>query len=579
MPPIMADFQQTLIQRFADALANAFGDEVAEVDPLIGPAKNPRFGDYQANVAMSLGKRLGSNPRQVAEKIVEHLDVADLCEPPTIAGPGFINLRLTDAALADHARALAGDAAMGIAPAADPQTVVVDYSSPNVAKEMHVGHLRSTVIGDALVRVLEAAGHRVIRQNHLGDWGTQFGMLIETMADTGVAAGAQTFHVGDLNELYRQAKARFDQDAAFADRARQRVVLLQAGDPDSVNLWHQLVAESQRHFNEAYDRLGVRLADEDVRGESAYNAHLPEVIQALVDAGVARQSEGAIVVFVDGYESPMIVRKRDGGYGYDATDLAALRYRVQQLDADRLIYVTDARQGEHFAKLFDAGRRMGWLDNAAAEHVTFGMVLGEDNRPFKTRSGDTVRLRDLLDEARQRAAAIVAEKNPDLTEIERQQVARVVGIGAIKYGDLSSDRSRDYVFSWNRMLAMDGNTAPYLQYAYARIRSIFRRGQVDPATLGAGELTVGDPAERALVLKLAQLPGVVRAVAANLQPHHLCTYLYELATTFSSFYEQCPVLRADDAAARTSRLVLCDLTARALERGLGLLGIDVLERM
>jgi arginyl-tRNA synthetase len=444
---------------------------------------------------------------------------------------------------------------------------------------MHVGHLRSTVIGDALAAVLQALGHDVVPQNHLGDWGTQFGMLITCMAECG-AADQPEFRVSDLNALYQQAKQRFDHEPDFADRARQRVVDLQKHDPPTVNLWRKLVAESARHFNAVYRRLGVRLTDEDVRGESAYNPLLPQVVQELLDQGIAVESEGAVVVFVKPYDAPMIVRKRDGGYGYDATDLAALRYRVSELHAQRLIYVTDARQAEHFEKVFDAARRAGWLDRVSAEHVAFGTVLGEDGKPFKTRSGDTVRLADLLDEAERRAATIVAEKNPDLDADRRAEVARVVGIGAIKYADLASERTRDYVFSWDRMLAMDGNTAPYLQYAYARIRSIFRKaGESEPGQLRSDQAAVDHPAERALVMQLIQFSCVVRSVGRTLQPHHLCTYLFDLATSFSAFYENCPVLRAESDSARTTRLALCHLTARTLRRGLNLLGIETLEQM
>lgn len=575
----MADPQKQLTHRFSAAIAASFGDELAEVDPLIKPSQNPQFGDYQANVAMSLGKRLGQKPRDVAAAIVAKLEVGDLCEEPEIAGPGFINLRLSGGYLAGLMREMLADAALGVEPAETRQRVVVDYSGPNVAKEMHVGHIRSTVIGDALVRVLEARGHTVVKRNHLGDWGTQFGMLIEHMADTG-ADGGERFEVADLNTLYREAKQKFDEDTDFADRARQRVVALQRHEEQTLKLWRALVAESQRHFNAVYARLGVALTDDDVMGESAYNALLPDVVAELEQAGIVTESEGAAVAFVEGFESPMIVRKRDGGYGYDATDLAAVRQRVRDEAADRLVYVTDARQKQHFAMVFDVAQRAGWLSGATAEHVPFGTILGEDGKPFKTRSGETVRLADLLDEAERRAAAIVAEKNPSLDEAARREVARMVGIGAIKYADLSNDRTRDYVFSWPRMLAMDGNTGPYLQYAHARIRSIFRKAKLDGAPAGAsGAIAIDSPHERALALTLARLSPTLGSVSEKLEPHHLCGWLYELATAFSGFYENCPVLKTDDEQVRAGRLALCELSASALKRGLELLGIEAPERM
>ena len=575
----------SLSERFAAALTQAFGEDYAEVDPLIAPAQNPKFGDYQANVAMSLAKRLGQKPRDIAQQIVDALEVSDLCDqPPAIAGPGFINLTCSADYLARLAADAVDDQRLGIAPVDDPMKIVVDYSGPNVAKEMHVGHLRSTVIGDAIARTLDFLGHDVVRQNHLGDWGTQFGMLIEYLVEQG-AEQLDTLNIPDLNRMYQQAKQRFDADADFADRARQRVVLLQGGDQHTLHVWQLLVAESKKHFNAVYGRLNVTLADNDIRPESSYNDALPGVVQSLEKAGMTSLSDGAVCVFMDQFKGsddeplPMIIRKSDGGYLYATTDLAALRYRIGELEARRIIYVTDARQKQHFAMVFAAVKQAGWAgDEVSLEHVPFGTILGPDNKPFKTRSGDTVKLVDLLDEAEQRAAAIVAEKNPELSEGDRTQVARVVGIGAVKYADLSGDRVKDYVFAWDRMLAMDGNTAPYLQYAYARIQSIFRKAEIDAATLPAA-VQVEHEAERALVLKLVQLGPVVASVAQTLEPHRLCTYLYELAAVFSSFYEKCPVLRADNDAQKQSRLVLCKLTANTLKQGLDLLGIDVLERM
>ncbi|HLK11277.1 MAG TPA: arginine--tRNA ligase [Candidatus Binatia bacterium] len=575
----MADPQDVLARRIQDAIARAFGPAHAATEPLVRPAQHPRFGDYQANVAMSLGQRLGRPPRDVAAAIARALDVAGVCLPPEIAGPGFINLTLTADFLGAQAAALAADSRCGVEPAVAPVTTVVDYSGPNVAKEMHVGHLRSTVIGDALARTLAFLGHRVIRQNHLGDWGTQFGLLIEHLLDAGEPPGA------DLDALYRAAQARFEAEPAFAARARERVVALQAGDAATLALWRRLVEQSAERFAAIYARLGASLTPADIRPESFYNPQLAGVVAALEAKGLARPSEGALCVFLDGFTRPdgaplpLIVRKSDGGYLYATTDLAALRYRVEVLRAERLVYVTDARQAQHFAMVFAAARAAGWLPaGVRAEHVPFGTVLGEDGRPFRTRSGDTVRLADLLDEAERRAAALVAEKNPGLGDIARAEVAHAVGIGAIKYADLASDRVKDYVFSWDRMLAMDGNTAPYLQYAYARIRSIFRKAGGEPGAPPVA-IAIAEPAERTLVLKLLQLGGVVRAVAETLEPHRLCAHLYDVATAFSTFYERCPVLQAPDAERRRSRLLLCDLTARTLSCGLGLLGIEALERM
>lgn len=584
----MLDPQLTLAQRFAAAVAAAFGPEFADADPIIRPAANPRFGDFQANLAMPLAKRLGKPPRDVANAVVAALDWQDLCEEvPGIAGPGFINLKLRSDYLDRLAAGLAADDRLAVEKTADPQTVVLDYSGPNVAKEMHVGHLRSSVIGDALARTLDFLGHRVIRQNHLGDWGTQFGMLIQYLVEKydryleAAQSGKLNAQIGDLNIFYRNAKARFDEDSDFADRSRQRVVSLQAGDEETLAIWRFLVIESARHFNAVYRRLGVTLTDADVRPESFYNDQLAAVVAELKEKKIALESEGATCVFVEGFDAPLVIQKSGGGYGYATTDLAAIRFRTATLGARRIAYVVDARQRDHFAMVFDTAKRAGWLDHATAEHVQFGTILGEDGKPFKTRSGETVKLVDLLDEAQQRAAKIVTEKNPDLAEGDREHVARVVGIGAVKYADLSSDRVKDYVFSWDRMLAMEGNTAPYLQYAYARIRSIFRKGVApeSPGTAVPGFFHIDHPAERTLVLTLVQFGGVIRSVAGRLEPHHLCNYLYTLAAAFSGFYENCPVLKADTDAQRRSRLALCDLTARTLKQGLGLLGIEVLDRM
>ncbi len=575
---------------FTSAIAAAFGGDHAGVDPLIRPSTNLRFGDFQANVAMSLAKPLGRNPRDVAQQIVDRLELAGICEDVTIAGPGFINLTLSRGFLDQQLAAMAGDGRLGVAQVSDPQTVVVDYSGPNVAKEMHVGHLRSTVIGDTIARVLAFQGHQVIRQNHLGDWGTQFGMLIEHLIETFSQdhLTAEDCSIGDLNTFYQEAKQKFDADPDFAQRSRQRVVKLQSGDAESNQLWESLRIESMEHFDGVYDRLDVLLTDDDVTPESFYNQNLPSVIEDLQNIGLLRESQGAGVVYPDGFKDregqpmAMIVRKSDGGYLYATTDLAAARYRIDKLGADRVIYVTDARQGQHFAMVFAVLRQGGWADGSIRlDHVPFGAVLGPDRKPFKTREGGTVKLIDLIDEAERRAAAVITDKNPSLPENERGRVAHAVGIGALKYADLSSDRIKDYVFDWDRMLAFEGNTAPYLQNAYVRIRSIFRKGGVDPqAGTGAiGPVSIHADGERALAVKLLQLPGVIDTVGDSLEPHRLCTYLYELASGFHQFYERCPVLKAADEAKVRSRLGLCSVVARTLKLGMGLLGIEVPQRM
>ncbi|WP_437732627.1 arginine--tRNA ligase [Sorangium sp. So ce1335] len=577
----MADPVHALARALQAAITAAFGVEHAATDPSL---RRSSHADYQANAAMALGKRLGRPPREVAAAIVAKLEVGGICRKVEIAGPGFVNLTLDDAYLTGELAETAGSGRLGVAPAAQPETVVVDYSGPNAAKEMHVGHLRSTIIGDALARVLEALGHRVIRQNHLGDWGTPFGMLIEHMLDLGEAAAAEELSVGDLDAFYRQARAKFDGDPAFVERSRQRVVRLQGGDEPTLALWRKLVRESTRYFDSVYRRLGVTLTEADFAGESFYNPMLADVIAELTGKGLARESEGALCVFPAGFTGkggeplPLIVRKQDGGYGYATTDLAAIRHRLTTVGAQRLVYVVGAPQSQHFAMVFATAREAGWLrPPARAEHVAFGSVLGADKKMFKTRSGDTVKLSSLLDEAVERATKVVREKNPELDAEAAGAVARAVGVGAVKYADLSSDRIKDYVFDWDRMLAFEGNTAPYLMYAHARIRSIFRKGGVTSAR--GAEFLLGEPSERALALELLRFGAVLEDVAATLQPHHLCGYLYELARSFTTFFECCPVLKADSEALRRSRLALCDITAGVLAKGLGLLGIEAPERM
>ena len=566
---------------------------------MVAPAARPQFGDYQANGVMGAAKALRINPRQLAAKVAAAADLADLAEPPEVAGPGFINIRLKAEWLAAELSRRAADERFGARPAEPPQTVVVDYSAPNLAKEMHVGHLRSTIIGDALARTLDFLGHRVIRQNHVGDWGTQFGMLIAYMEEQGAAAAGG---LSDLEEFYRQAKRRFDEDAAFADAARRAVVRLQGGDTAVRATWRRFVGESVRHARHIYDRMGVTLRDEHVRGESAYNDDLPKVVEELRAAGLLTESEGAQCVFLEEFRGkddkllPLIVQKSDEGYLYATSDLAAIRFRCckgkagGKVDwlADRILYVVDARQSLHFQQVFAVARKAGFAFRCgdrdrpvALEHVGFGVMMGADGRPFRTREGGTVKLADLLDEAERRALELVSDKSGDLPEDRRREIARIVGIGAVKYADLSQNRASDYVFSWDKMLSLDGNTAPYMQYAYARVRSIFRRGQ-DTADR---ELRIADcrialaaPPERSLAVQLARFPETVEAVARECLPNLLCAYLYDLAGAFMVFYENCPVLKADDAT-RASRLALCDLTARTIRKGLELLGIETVERM
>jgi arginyl-tRNA synthetase len=586
----MADPQYVLAQRVRHALAAAFGPEHADDDPVIRPSQ---FADYQANVALPLGKRLGRPPREVAAELARHLDVADLCTEPEVSGPGFINLTLRDEWLATQASEQLADTGVGLdesdvsgqeaAPRGPAAKVVVDYSAPNVAKEMHVGHLRTTVVGDALVRVLERLGHTVIRANHLGDWGTPFGMLIEHTLDVGDAAARDALSGGEINAFYQAARRKFDSDPAFAERSRRRVVALQAGDGETLRLWQVLVDDSKQYYNTIYDRLGVTLSDTDLAPESFYNPMLADVCDELQKSGVAVISDGALCAFPPGFTNrdgqplPMILRKSDGGYGYDSTDLAAIRYRIRDLKADRLIYVVAAEQSLHFQMLFAVARQAGWLtDEVSAEHAVIGLVTGADGKRLRTRSGATVKLITLIDEAVERAEQVIGERYDD--PAERQRIATAVGIGALKYADLSVARDSGYALDFDRMLALTGNTGPYLQYATARIRSIFRKAGLDPDE-AMGPIQIGEEAERALALKRLGFATVVLLVAETTEPHRLCGYLFELASTFTTFYENCPVLAADSDAARDSRLALSALTLRVLLTGLGLLGVPVPERM
>jgi arginyl-tRNA synthetase len=569
-----------LRERLKSALARAFGAEYQDTDPLL---RRSDRADYQVNVAMSLGKALRRPPREVAQALLAHLEVQDLCDAQgvEVAGPGFINLTLKNDVLGKTLDEMLKSADLGVGKAEVREVCVVDYGSPNIAKEMHAGHLRSSIIGDALCRVLAFRGHGVIRQNHIGDWGTPFGMLLEQLLDV-QAEGAAGLDPSAISEFYQAARAKFDKDATFADRARTRVVLLQSGDAATLKLWAEFVASSKRYMAAVFERLGVELVDADARGESFFNDKLPEIAADLEARGIAVIDDGALCVFPPGFRGregeplPLIVRKKDGGFGYGATDLAALRYRREVLHGTRLLYVTGAEQQQHFALVFAVGKLAGWLaPPTRAEHVAFGFVLGEDRKKLASRGGESVKLIGLLDEAVERAYQAVLAKNPDLPEAERLLVARQVGIGAVKYGDLSSDRIKDYVFDWKRMVAFEGNTGPYLQYAHARIHSIFRKAGGEG---GAGEIQISAPAERALAIELLAFGRAVQDVEMTLEPHKLCVYLFGLASSFSSFFEACPVLKAEPVE-RASRLALCQLTARTLATGLNLLGIAAPERM
>ncbi|MEU8331902.1 arginine--tRNA ligase [Micromonospora sp. NPDC048839] len=571
------DLERLLSDRLAPAFAAVAG---GPVDPLV--RRSPR-ADFQSDAALALARRLGRPPRDIAAEVLAHAVLDDVCVSAEVSGPGFLNLTVADPALADLVSGLAGDARLGVPVTAAPQTVVVDYSAPNVAKEMHVGHLRSTVIGDAAVQLLDWLGHRVVRVNHLGDWGTPFGMLIEHLVDLGEAGAAHELSMGDLDGFYREARAKFDADETFRERSRLRVVALQGGDAQTLRWWRLLVAQSERYFLTVYDLLDVTLSEGDFRGESAYNDLLAGVVDDLDRLGVLVPSGGADCVFPagfsgrDGEPTPLIVRKSDGGYGYPATDLAALRQRVGELGATRLLYVVGLPQRQHFAMVFAVARAAGWLcPPARAEHLGFGSILGGDGRMLRSRAGESVKLVGLLEEAVTRATDLARRRNPELDAEAAAEIGRAVGIGAVKYADLCTDRTKDYVLDWERMLALEGNTAPYLQYVYARIRSVFRRAGT-PARPDT-PIVLTSPAERALAVELLGFAAVVGEVERSLEFHHLAGYLHRLATAFNAFYERCPVLRAPDEL-RGSRLLLAELTARTLRQGLHLLGIRTPERM
>ena len=539
----------------------------------VRPCPDPKFGDYQSSAVMSLAKERKTNPRQLATDIVAKLDVSPWCEKVEIAGPGFLNFRLKPAAIEKTLEQEHKSAHPFIQPSAHARTIVIDFSSPNVAKPMHVGHIRSTILGDSLARTLRLLGHNVITDNHIGDWGTQFGKLIIGWKRHLDRARLEADPIGEMERLYKLVNA----DASADESARQELVKLQSGDSENLVIWREMIRLSQSQFDTIYKRLGIRF--DHTLGESFYNPQLHTIVDELAKAGIAQQSEGAMVIFFPDdpqlKENPAIIRKSDGGFNYTTTDLATLEHRLRNWNPDEIVYVTDGRQQLHFRQLFAAFRR--WHPDAKVKlaHVWFGSILGEDGKPFKTRAGETVKLADLLDEAEERALAVVTQKNPELPEAQRREIARVVGIGAVKYADLLPNRQTDYVFSWDKMLALNGNTAPYLQYAYTRIRSIFRKGEVAEVQ---GAIKLSEPAELALAKHLLNFSLVLEVVAEEYRPNFLCNYLYELAGYFTSFYEACPVLKAPPGV-RESRLALADLTGRVLKQGLDVLGIETLEQM
>ena len=560
-------------------------------NPAVSLSNRPNFGDYQANGVMGAAKKLKTNPRELATKVVEHLDLDGIADNVELAGPGFINIHLDKKWLAAQIAKTTHDERLGVTQRGmteedKSQTVVVDYSAPNLAKEMHVGHLRSTIIGDAVVRALEFRGDNVIRQNHMGDWGTQFGMLLAHLSDKLNANEVAETALSDLENFYREAKVRFDNEDGFADRARDYVVRLQGGDKDCLVLWKLFIDISIAHSEDIYQKLNVTLTRDDIMGESAYNPDLPVVVEELMTKGIAEVSEGAKVVFInemankDGEAPVFIIQKTGGGYLYATTDLSACRYRANELKADRIIIFTDARQGLHFKQVEIVARKAGLLpEYVGYDHCPFGMMMGDDGKPFKTRTGGTIKLAELLDEAIVRAKAVIKEKNPDYAEDKLNEIATKVGIGAVKFADLSKNRTSDYIFNWKIMLSFEGATAPYLQYAYSRIQSIFNKAEIEQANFNAN-ITIIEPQEKALALKLLQLEEVIDAVISESMPNLLCNYLYELASLYMTFYEACPILKEGiDEGIKQSRLALCLNISKTLKQGLDILGIDVMERM
>jgi arginyl-tRNA synthetase len=576
----MSDPLASLSTLLAPLFANFNGG--APADPTVRPSDR---ADAQINGALALAKRLGENPRDLAQQVVESGVLTDVAADVEVAGPGFINVTFSSSFLESQLAAVVQDKRLGVATAAEPKVVVVDYSAPNVAKEMHVGHLRSTVIGDSLVRLHEFLGHTVIRENHIGDWGRPFGMLIEHLLDLGEDVASDGLSQGDLDGFYKQANAKFKDSKEFQDRARDRVVLLQGGDEATLALWRRLVEMSNAYFNRVYTKLDVLLTDDDLAGESRYQPLMEGVYARLDSAGLLHEDAGAMVVFPPGFQNrdgaplPMIAKSQTGAFMYATSDLACVVDRVERLDADLMLYVIGTPQAQHLQMVFEVCRMAGWLvEPTKAVHVGFGNVLGADRKMMRSRAGDSVKLADLLDEAVERAEVAIAEKNPDIGPEERLVVANIVGIGALKYSDLSTERIKDYVFDWDRMLAFEGNTGPYLQYAHARICSIFRRARIDRASVRSGHIILNQPHERALAMRLLAYPSAIATTLDSYSPHKLCTYVYELASDFSSFYQECPILKSDEPM-RSSRLALADFTAQVLEHSLGLLGITAPEQM
>ncbi|WP_435336580.1 arginine--tRNA ligase [Klebsiella sp. K-3] len=576
------NIQALLSEKVSQALIAAGAP--ADCEPQVRQSAKVQFGDYQANGVMAVAKKLGMAPRQLAEQVLSHLDLNGIANKVEIAGPGFINIFLDPAFLADNVNLALQSERLGVAKP-QPQTIVVDYSAPNVAKEMHVGHLRSTIIGDASVRTLEFLGHRVIRANHVGDWGTQFGMLIAYL-EKQQQENAGEMALADLEGFYREAKKHYDEDEAFAERARSYVVKLQGGDEYFLQMWRKLVDITMSQNQITYDRLNVTLTRDNVMGESLYNPMLPGIVADLKAKGMAVESEGATVVFLDEYKNkegePMgvIIQKKDGGYLYTTTDIACAKYRYETLHADRVLYYIDSRQHQHLMQAWTIVRKAGYVpESVPLEHHMFGMMLGKDGKPFKTRAGGTVKLADLLDEALERARRLVAEKNPDMPADELEKLANAVGIGAVKYADLSKNRTTDYIFDWDNMLAFEGNTAPYMQYAYTRVLSVFRKAGIDESALAAAPVVISEDREAQLAARLLQFEETLAVVAREGTPHVMCAYLYDLAGLFSGFYEHCPILSAESEEARNSRLKLALLTAKTLKLGLDTLGIETVERM
>lgn len=556
----------------------------ADCEPQVRQSAKVQFGDYQANGMMAVAKKLGMAPRQLAEQVLTHLDLSGIASKVEIAGPGFINIFLEPAFLAEQVQQALTSDRLGVSQPTR-QTIVVDYSAPNVAKEMHVGHLRSTIIGDAAVRTLEFLGHHVIRANHVGDWGTQFGTLIAWL-EKQQQENAGDMALADLEGFYRDAKKHYDEDEAFAERARNYVVKLQSGDTYFREMWRKLVDITMTQNQITYDRLNVTLTRDDVMGESLYNPMLPGIVADLKAKGLAVESEGATVVFLDEFKNkegdPMgvIIQKKDGGYLYTTTDIACAKYRYETLHADRVLYYIDSRQHQHLMQAWTIVRKAGYVpDSVPLEHHMFGMMLGKDGKPFKTRAGGTVKLADLLDEALERARRLVAEKNPDMSADELEKLANAVGIGAVKYADLSKNRTTDYIFDWDNMLAFEGNTAPYMQYAYTRVLSVFRKADIDEQALASAPVIISEDREAQLAARLLQFEETLTVVAREGTPHVMCAYLYDVAGLFSGFYEHCPILSAENDAVRNSRLKLAQLTAKTLKLGLDTLGIETVERM